>query len=157
MAQKYLDDTGLSYFWGKIKDYFQVKLVSGTNIKTINNNSLLGSGDMALGETTASDTTGYSVNGNLLMVWGQNNITTGATASSGLYHGSVAITFSSVTGGNATFAHKPQVLLTWAGNYVNQNSLAVSDKSVDGFTAHGRTTTASSTRSIGWLAIGDKA
>ena len=55
MAQKYLDSTGLTYLWGKLKDYFQVKLVSGTNIKTINNTSLLGSGNInisATGEVT---------------------------------------------------------------------------------------------------------
>lgn len=46
MAKKYLDDTGMSYFWGKLKAYFQEKLVSGTNIKTINNESVLGSGDI---------------------------------------------------------------------------------------------------------------
>lgn len=48
MAKKYLDDTGMSYFWGKLKSYFQEKLVSGTNIKTINSTSLLGSGDITL-------------------------------------------------------------------------------------------------------------
>ena len=48
MAKKYLDDTGMSYFWGKLKDYFQAKLVSGTNIKTINNETLLGSGDISV-------------------------------------------------------------------------------------------------------------
>lgn len=48
MAKKYLDDTGMSYFWGKLKAYFQEKLVSGTNIKTINNTSVLGSGNIAL-------------------------------------------------------------------------------------------------------------
>lgn len=48
MAKKYLDDTGMSYFWGKLKDYFQAKLVSGTNIKTINSESILGSGDIDL-------------------------------------------------------------------------------------------------------------
>lgn len=46
MAKKYLDDTGMSYFWGKLKAYFQPKLVSGTNIKTINNESILGSGNI---------------------------------------------------------------------------------------------------------------
>lgn len=30
MAKKYLDDTGMSYFWGKLKDYFQAKLVVET-------------------------------------------------------------------------------------------------------------------------------
>lgn len=48
MSTKYLDSTGLSYFWGKLKAYFQPKLVSGTNIKTINNTSLLGSGNIAI-------------------------------------------------------------------------------------------------------------
>ena len=49
MATKYLDTTGLTYFWGKLKNYFQPKLVSGTNIKTINNTSILGSGNIEVG------------------------------------------------------------------------------------------------------------
>lgn len=48
----YLDKIGLGTLWNKIKETFQVKLVSGTNIKTINNTSLLGSGNISL---TASD------------------------------------------------------------------------------------------------------
>lgn len=48
MAKKYLDYDGLLYLWGKLKDYFQVKLVSGTNIKTINSESLLGSGNITI-------------------------------------------------------------------------------------------------------------
>ena len=40
---------GLSRFLAKCKDYFQQKLVSGTNIKTINNNSLLGNGNVPVG------------------------------------------------------------------------------------------------------------
>lgn len=59
MAKKYLDDSGLSYLWGKLKEIFQVKLVSGTNIKTINNNSLLGSGNITIsgggGSVTVDD------------------------------------------------------------------------------------------------------
>ena len=57
MGKKYLDDNGLAYLWGKLKDYFQVKLVSGTNIKTINNNSLLGSGNISIsgGGVTPND------------------------------------------------------------------------------------------------------
>ena len=46
MAQKYLDDNGLLYFWQKIKNVFQEKLVSGTNIKTINNQSIVGGGNL---------------------------------------------------------------------------------------------------------------
>lgn len=48
MAKKYLDYNGTLYFWGKLKAYFQAKLVSGTNIKTINNESLLGSGNITV-------------------------------------------------------------------------------------------------------------
>lgn len=48
MSRKYLDDTGLSYLWGKINTKKQDKLVSGTNIKTINNTSLLGSGNISI-------------------------------------------------------------------------------------------------------------
>lgn len=56
----YLDNTGLLYFWSKLKTYlttnFQAKLVSGTNIKTINNNSLLGSGNISISGTTPTKT-----------------------------------------------------------------------------------------------------
>lgn len=48
MAIKYLDSNGLSHFWDKLKLHFQVKLVSGTNIKTVNNESLLGSGNISI-------------------------------------------------------------------------------------------------------------
>lgn len=59
MSKKYLDDSGLTYFWGKLKNYFQVKLVSGTNIKTINNTSLLGSGDIDVGKHMTLTQTQY--------------------------------------------------------------------------------------------------
>lgn len=55
---KYLDNNGLSYFWQKLKDYFQPKLVSGTNIKTVNSNSLLGSGNVAIHEVPSGGTSG---------------------------------------------------------------------------------------------------
>lgn len=48
---KYLDYNGLSYLIGKIKDLISAKqdeLVSGTNIKTVNNQSLLGSGNISI-------------------------------------------------------------------------------------------------------------
>lgn len=45
---KFLDATGLTYLWTKAKATFQAKLVSGTNIKTINNQSLLGSGNISI-------------------------------------------------------------------------------------------------------------
>lgn len=48
----YLDNTGLAYFWSKLKALFAAKqdtLVSGTNIKTVNNQSLLGTGNITAG------------------------------------------------------------------------------------------------------------
>lgn len=45
---KFLDGEGLTLLWARIKSSFQEKLVSGTNIKTVNGNSLLGSGDMTI-------------------------------------------------------------------------------------------------------------
>lgn len=54
MAKEYLDKNGLTYLWGKLKGYFQEKLVSGTNIKTINGQSILGSGNVVIGGTQDS-------------------------------------------------------------------------------------------------------
>lgn len=48
---KFIGSTGLAYLWGKIKSALNTKqntLVSGTNIKTINNESLLGSGNISI-------------------------------------------------------------------------------------------------------------
>ena len=47
----YLDKTGLTYLWSKIKTALagkQDKLTSGENIKTINNQSILGSGNITI-------------------------------------------------------------------------------------------------------------
>jgi len=51
---KYLDDAGLAYFLSKCGGKFQAKLISGTNIKTINGQSILGSGNLTIsgGATT---------------------------------------------------------------------------------------------------------
>lgn len=52
MSQKYLNESGLSYFWSKIKNalgYKQDALISGSNIKTINGSSILGNGDLTVG------------------------------------------------------------------------------------------------------------
>ena len=50
---KYVNDNGVSEMWTNIKNYIasqllgkQDTLVSGTNIKTVNNQSLLGSGNV---------------------------------------------------------------------------------------------------------------
>lgn len=48
---KYIGATGLTYLWGKIKSALSGKqdtLVSGTNIKTINNESIIGSGNLTI-------------------------------------------------------------------------------------------------------------
>lgn len=52
----------------------QPKLVSGTNIKTINNTSLLGSGNIAVQPTLVSGTNIKTVNGTSLL--GSGNIST---------------------------------------------------------------------------------
>lgn len=47
----YLDKTGLTYLWSKIKTALagkQDKLTSGENIKTVNNQSILGSGNITI-------------------------------------------------------------------------------------------------------------
>ena len=48
---EFLDKTGLTYFWSKLKTLLNGKqdtLVSGTNIKTVGGTSLLGNGNIAL-------------------------------------------------------------------------------------------------------------
>jgi len=66
MANKtYLDKNGLTYFWSKIKTALtgkQDSLVSGTNIKTINNTSLLGSGDISISGATINNSYSTSTN-----------------------------------------------------------------------------------------------
>ena len=54
----FLDATGVTTLVNKLRTKFQPILVSGTNIKTINGNSLLGSGDLPVGglpSVSASD------------------------------------------------------------------------------------------------------
>lgn len=78
---KYLDKDGLTYYDGKIKAVVnkkQDKLVSGQNIKTINGQSVLGSGDIPVGGGSAGVSsiggktgditlgTGLSMSGNTL-------------------------------------------------------------------------------------------
>lgn len=61
MVDKFLNLTGLSHLWGKIAAALSGKqdaLVSGTNIKTVGGNSLLGSGDVDVNTKLAFGTTG---------------------------------------------------------------------------------------------------
>ena len=58
---KYLDLSGLRRFKNKLSDIFQSKLVSGTSIKTINNESILGAGNIDITQPTkTSDLTNDS-------------------------------------------------------------------------------------------------
>ena len=63
MADKFLNLNVLTYFWSNLKSLFNAKqdnLISGTNIKTINNQSLLGSGDIATVYVATYNTTEFS-------------------------------------------------------------------------------------------------
>lgn len=58
MSDNYINKTGLAYFWNKIKSALagkQETLVSGSNIKTINGSSILGSGNLEVGATAMTD------------------------------------------------------------------------------------------------------
>ena len=79
MSRKYLDDTGLSYLWGKINNKKQDKLVSGTNIKTINNQSLLGSGNITISGGSGGSATDVQINGTSITSGGVADITTVGT------------------------------------------------------------------------------
>lgn len=70
MANKYyLDKSGLTYFWSKIKAKLSDKqdtLVSSTNIKTINNTSLLGAGNISI-PTNFLPLAGGTMTGNIAL------------------------------------------------------------------------------------------
>lgn len=74
MSRKYLDDNGLSYLWGKINTKKQNTLVSGTNIKTINNESLLGGGNISI--SGGGSSTDVQINGTSIVSSGTANILT---------------------------------------------------------------------------------
>ena len=135
MAKKYLDDTGMSYFRGKLKDYFQAKLVSGTNIKTINSESILGSGDIDLPTPTdyvveqgTSDIWTYRKwNSGIAECWGAGANKTLAISSSfgNCYYGAV----QTITYPSGLFDAAPVATITlrggnglWAG--ISSNSAA---------------------------------
>lgn len=58
----YHDGSGIRFWTGvKLEDKYQEKLVSGTNIKTINNNSLLGSGNITIEGSSATALTDQEI------------------------------------------------------------------------------------------------
>lgn len=126
--------------------------------RTVNNKALssditLTASDVgALPTVTAGDDTGKIILGDLQIVWGYTSVTTGSTAQNGGYSGSSSITF----GTGVSFAENPGVWTTWKGNWTNQMETWVSGLSTTGCTIYGKTTAASQTRSVRWLAIGKK-
>ena len=85
----------------------QDTLVSGTNIKTVNSTSLLGSGDVAVQPTLVSGTNIKTINGNSLL--GSGNITissgsstaTAVTTTATFTNSNFKIPFTSTTGNNS--------------------------------------------------------
>lgn len=70
---RFLDASGIKDLVNKLKTKFQEKLVSGTNIKTLNNTSLLGNGNVSVQPTLVSGTNIKTVNNESLL--GSGNIT----------------------------------------------------------------------------------
>ena len=76
----------------------QATLVSGTNIKTVNSTSLLGSGDVAVQETLVSGTNIKTINGTSIL--GSGDITTPVGDTWNVGTGTVATTdWTATTGG----------------------------------------------------------
>ena len=59
----FLDATGITTLVNKLKTKFQETLVSGTNIKTVGGNSLLGSGNISFPSVPTASTTAPSMDG----------------------------------------------------------------------------------------------
>lgn len=114
MAKKYLDDTGMSYFWGKLKAYFQVKLVSGTNIKTINNVSILGSGNIS-----TTDDSGWIELVSLCKYRKKNGIVTVRI------NASIALTTDWVTKGTLPDGYRPSEVIYQPGYSLGSGSVNI--------------------------------
>lgn len=87
----------------------QDKLTSGTNIKTINNTSILGSGNIAVQPTLVSGTNIKTINGTSIL--GSGNITISGGSSSGSGNGA----YSEVNHGTSdtTFTLTPNTFHVW--------------------------------------------
>ena len=154
---EYLDKTGLTYLWSKLKDLFNSKqdtLESGVNIKTINGNSIVGSGN--INTRSGGQYSDYTKT----LYFGSHTIITGVkscahTSSTGAQ--SFDVSFSDY---NVEFAYKPNIQLTITagtapGNYVMH--LYATSVTTTGFkiTIYSRSTSAA-TFQVMWAAIGDK-
>ena len=93
--------------------------------------------------------TGMIKLGNMAIVFGHETITTGTTVNNGLYQGSEPISIG------VTFKNTPAIITSWTGSYANMHSTGSYSASTTGASVWGRTTTASSERTIQWVAIGE--
>ena len=78
----FLDASGITDLVTKLKTKFQEKLVSGTNIKTVNNTSLLGSGNVSVQPALVSGTNIKTVNNNSILGSGDLSLATLPSVSS---------------------------------------------------------------------------
>ena len=106
-ANGYLTSTDWTTFNSK-----QDLLVSGTNIKTVNSNSLLGSGNVAVQDTLVSGTNIKTINGNSLL--GSGNLTINNSPSLGI------VTGTNVTGVTAL---TKSATITLAANTISAISI----------------------------------
>ena len=95
---------------------------------------------------------GVVVVGDLLIQYDTVSVTTGTNLSNGVYTGHTSVVFDT----NYPFKYTPVVQLTWEGNYTTQDSLSAVNASTTDFDCYARTKTASQTRTVKWLAIGQK-
>ena len=98
-TDKLVSLTGLSRVLNSIKQMFNKKqdtLMSGTNIKTINGKSILGSGNITI-ETNPGTITGISVNGTSVATSGSADIPAASTSTYGVARLSSSTTSTSTT------------------------------------------------------------
>ena len=128
----FLDASGITDLVNKLKTKFQEKLVSGTNIKTVNNTSLLGNGNVSVQPTLVSGTNIKTVNNKSLLGSGdvevQPILVSGAnikTVNNESLLGSGNITIEGGGGGTTT---------TWYGTSSTDASVSAKTVICSGFT-----------------------
>ena len=147
MSKQYLDKSGLSYLWSKLKGYFQQKLVSGTNIKTINNQSLLGSGNISI---SGGGTSNFVFEQNIQLDGGSNSLSannswtepyTGSskiiTVPAGKYIVTASARYSNLTSGNqygVAISYKYTDDSTWYASVKGRQLIRVSGTVSHSFT-----------------------
>lgn len=126
-TEPFLSKTGLSKVWQNILSYLngkQATLVSGTNIKTVNNQSLLGSGNLDIGggtvDTAMSDTSENAVQNKVIKSYVDGKTgdlsTLGTTAKTNL------VSAVNEVNGKAGF-HVAVNQERWVGTYTDENNV----------------------------------